>query len=509
MTVAGESILFKIEVDGARAKRELDTIGKSAETMGGGLDKLNRGLGKFDSATRETQKVLRGLGDTMGGTKNKGIEFLGVAGDLAGAFASGGAFTAGVMGAAFVIAKVADAYNEAKVNGRAFQDGMPSLTAAVLRLKEAALEPGRQSVADFAKQLRDFGKDARQIAIDSQQFLVSNTEAGGGRLTAAEARQSGIVTELARAKVGGKKIDEDDYRLQIELLKRIRERQAANNDLQSAVSAALAEMKAQDAQLDKRESARNAKGGAARAGAGPGAIVGDPYMDFVRQQALDNEAAMYGANDVIEQAQAVADAKDEIEDASIQRRIAANILYNETISALGQQALGEAQAAASMGLGVFQGYLAAKIAGEEHAEEKATAAFMQGIGNQLVGIGTRSLFEGGAKLFNPVTAPIGIAEMVFGGSAIAAGLGLGAAGASVSAGIPGEPKADSKASTDRGVNGRRGAGGGATEGGGIVVNISYSAAGPMPEQTGREVQDALNALRRRQGLTPVRQGPGA
>lgn len=202
--------------------------------------------------------------------------------------------------------------------------------------------------------------------------------------------------------------------------------------------------------------------------------------------------------------------REEDREISMRKRLADEAEFAAAMMSLTQAALvAPMEAAVGQATGVFSSYIEMKIAGEKHAEEQATAAFLKGIGSQLVGIGTRSIFEGGAKLFNPVTVPVGVAEIAFGGTAIAAGLGLGAAGARVSAGIPSEPKSDSSGARDRGVGGLTSGGSRSGDGGGFTINITYAAAGPAPEQTGREVVRVVDTLRSRQGLQRDRMGPGA
>lgn len=199
------------------------------------------------------------------------------------------------------------------------------------------------------------------------------------------------------------------------------------------------------------------------------------------------------------------DKKQEIADIAMRKRLRDEEAFATAAMDLTMKAIVDPmRAATSTGLDVFGSYLAMKIKGEENAEEKATAAFMSGIGSQLVGIGTRSLFEGGAKLFNPVTAPIGIAEMAFGGSAIAAGLGLGAAGAAVShkaaGGSVGVSLPDEeRAKRDPGVKPRFEGGGGSrgSGGGGLTIVNNYQVGGPIAEDAARANVDLWRTANRR------------
>ena len=109
-----------------------------------------------------------------------------------------------------------------------------------------------------------------------------------------------------------------------------------------------------------------------------------------------------------------------------------------------------AQGATSTLIGVSQDYFKAKIEGAENAEALAAAAFLSGVGEQLVGLGTKNIFEGAAMLITSAGAdPRGYALTTLGGLAIAAGVGMGAGSAAIShqaaGGVVGKPLEDKKA----------------------------------------------------------------
>lgn len=145
----------------------------------------------------------------------------------------------------------------------------------------------------------------------------------------------------------------------------------------------------------------------------------------------------------------------------------------------------------------FTDYLMMKAKGEEHAEKKAVASFLSATGQQLVATGVKGVFEGAIMSANPLTPGAGAGMMVLGGAAIAAGMAMAGGGASVSASIPTE-KTDKKAAKDRGASPRGGSGGGGGSGG-LVVNVSYGAGGPLPEDIAREIDKVVKSNDRRRG----------
>jgi hypothetical protein len=105
---------------------------------------------------------------------------------------------------------------------------------------------------------------------------------------------------------------------------------------------------------------------------------------------------------------------------------------------------------------------------------------------------------GGALLGNPA-AP----------GQIAGGLGLVAAGSAIQSGGPAavqallgaasgaSPSSATSAARDRGASPRSSSNTGG--GGPLVLNIAYGVAGPLPEDTAREVARAMRAGNRRRG----------
>ena len=161
-----------------------------------------------------------------------------------------------------------------------------------------------------------------------------------------------------------------------------------------------------------------------------------------------------------------------------------------------------AQGATSTLIGASQDYFNAKIEGAENAEALAAAAFLSGVGEQLVGLGTKNLFEGAGMLIaSGGVDPRGYALTALGAGAIAAGVGMGAGSAAIShtaaGGTIGKELPDKKAAKDKGAS--PGRGGGSGGGGPLVVNVAYGAGGPLPEDTAREIQKAVDTGRRRGG----------
>ena len=90
---------------------------------------------------------------------------------------------------------------------------------------------------------------------------------------------------------------------------------------------------------------------------------------------------------------------------------------------------------------------------------------------------------------------------------IATGLGLVVAGAAVAAGGPAAVSALMGAKSSSGPTGStrdpgaspRTSGGGTSSGGPLIINVTYGAGGPLPEDVGREIYRATRSNDRRSG----------
>jgi hypothetical protein len=164
-----------------------------------------------------------------------------------------------------------------------------------------------------------------------------------------------------------------------------------------------------------------------------------------------------------------------------------------------------AKSAAGSMTSSFQEYLSLKIEGNKYAEELMIASIMKQAGQALVGYGIESIGQGAAFIASQ-NYPAGAQALAIGAALTASGVGLGAGSASINYGVQVKSKADSdaereaekakkKAEKDAGVSsGRSGLNSG---GGGIVLNLSYGVAGPLPEDTARMIQRELSQAQRR------------
>lgn len=179
---------------------------------------------------------------------------------------------------------------------------------------------------------------------------------------------------------------------------------------------------------------------------------------------------------------------------TLQERIKYNRSFYDSIGKLAEEST---QLAISLG----QEYIDMRITGAENAEAVVAQKFIKGVGDQVVAEGTKYLIQGAGMSL--IGDPRGLGLMALGGTAIAVGAGMGAsatawshtmAGGKIGQALPEEDKAK----RDRGAS-PRSSRGGASDGGPLIVNVSYGVGGPLPEDTAREIAKVMKTGNRRRG----------
>jgi hypothetical protein len=269
------------------------------------------------------------------------------------------------------------------------------------------------------------------------------------------------------------------------------------------------------------------EGAAKDAAKGGGAKGTDFLLDGAELAPQDMQKKLDAAQDVIDKSDAqIAAAREEEEKRSIAHwrsldaaRIASRKNADQVIDAMRMDDLEKQEAALakirqgyeSVYIGAVSGatssaassvqqYLDGIITGEEHAAEKALASFLKSTGGQLVGIGTKAIFEGAAISANPLTPGAGLPLMGIGAAAVAAGLAMGAGGTAMghtaAGGQVGKPL-QSGGAPERGVGAGTGGGGRSGSGGQVVFINNYGVYGPSAEDSAREQTRMARTARRR------------
>lgn len=527
---------FQATLDTKPVDRSLAETERRMMTLDGGAARLQGALNRIDNAASNT--VKRGLGSlsfALGGTAGKAAEVVDAAGDIAQAFSTGGVAGIGFAAAAVAAVKVAEAYQEAAANSRIFGEATKETAKAIQEAANVQLAGYIGRIDELKKSLQNFGlsggqilvrdlknqvaaDDARlgnledRIAIQRQRTAEAEEEAAalrGAKFKQNAETQRAILTQL-EARAAGLKQSIDTLRPQIAgaELAAFTERALAKMDEKAPAASPLKIISGHDTdgsdsfqnQLNAMQARADAEGAAILA-------IDEKYAkdmaDQAKQLAAENAQV---DSEIVQQRMARFDIETELTQMHTAQQIAALDRVEAAYTSLYMDAIPGVLGNAT---GALNEFFVGIATGQEKAFELASASFLQSTGQQLVGLGTKAVWEGAIISANPLTPGAGLPMVGIGLGAIAAGIGMGAGGAALAA----SASPPLSAGSGRGAETRgTGFGGGNTGGGGNTVvvesiNISYAAAGPAPEQTGRVLRGALETLNSRQGVPRPRQGP--
>jgi hypothetical protein len=142
------------------------------------------------------------------------------------------------------------------------------------------------------------------------------------------------------------------------------------------------------------------------------------------------------------------------------------------------------------------------ITGQDQAFERMAATIMAQAGNFVVGEGIKTAAAGAGQLL-ATNGVVGGPAFVGGLALVGLGSSMGGVGAGWAASLTGAAgntgggSDDKRSRRDPGASPRRGGGGG--DGGPVVLNLTYGAAGPLPEDTARLISRELRTGAKRAG----------
>lgn len=454
-----------VDDESRRLNRYGERLGRAfgpGEGLHGRLDALEGPLRDSEGAFARAQMAVIEFGNKGATASDKiGAGFL-LAGDAIAAFTSGGAVGLAISAAVAGFSILTSAINEQDEASKEAEETAKKQAEALDQLAQSALSAGLSIVAQEAlgrmaeesknvlevdKQLvqnrkeqiqllRELDKENDAIAKANEAALLFNEEERINlRVLPAERKQaSERLQELRRAeiklaqdlaKAEGEVTDaafqasQDRVRFSDSVTSRILGNakeisgalKEAREEIKKAEKAAHRETEAEvmtryAAELKAREEQQAALRAEDEAFDARQAERQEQARQRLREQLAANREATLAQ---IEDAEALARANEEAD----RKRFEAFEKGHSAEIAAAKATIGALQTMAHEG----------ELSFSKLADAAITAA-----GNDLVASGTSVLMKGVAKLFNPLTAPIGAAEAKQGGLMIAAGLGMGAAG---------------------------------------------------------------------------------
>jgi hypothetical protein len=530
----GQTIEAKIIVDAKQATAEIDKFnGKlsSVETnigkAGAALPQLEKSSGMAASkmlilgqAVDDAQYGLRGVVNNMPQVVQAFGGSLGLAG--------------GIGIAAVAISQLSDLYQkydaiqqEVTANSRLWRGALDDVDKVLREGVNKRTQDLTQALKDAQTELRNFGKTARQITEDEARASVAATE------KQLQTLEKNLPSIEQRAKPQGRKnlsalqvlgIEEvftdqekEDFKMQAEAFAHAKTRRDELTKSLEEQRKAISDLVEVNKKLSEAEKAKEKKDKESKNYADSAKKEIDAKYEIYVAGLKDEEDQLRDMRKAArkrEEDERKQDARSQLKEtrdlereknkaakeaAAERKRVAEEEAKakSDAERQFTQMFIDAGQQAASTALSTAQDYIEAKIKGEKYAEQKAVASFLSATGQQLVGSGTRAIFEGAIISSNPLTPGAGAGMIATGVAAIAAGIGMGAGGAAMSSTIPADKTGSKGAARDRGASPRSSSGSGS--GGPLVINVSYGVGGPLPEDTAREIARVMRTGDRRRG----------
>lgn len=467
----------KKAADAAMAQGKVaSTTAASTETMRQRIGKSAEGLSKQAAAISLVSSSMEGMGGQVG-------KMVAGAGQMAAAFGAGGPFAVALVGGIALIQGVTDHFEAARLEAERLDDvKFHKMTDGIVKLSKA-VQDIKTETQGLLRELNPEGAKVQDLFAVAEESMKLRADAN----------------KLSNQSMAADK--------EIAYADRLRMRKEADLMLQKA-DALEAKVLVMNKLIEKDNKPES--GGSSKAKKiGPTVVkpeameestVAEQNMMFVtkmRDEAiahrLKNEAAARE-----EQARMDKEATEE------ERRQAAERVKIAEDEASKKQSIADSQAAFVTGqLMQTSSIIAQSAVAAAKGQEDAGAILLQGLAQQagdmitLKGAEVAAAGVANLLLFNPA----GAGQLAGGLALIGAGQAISIGGAEIAAsmvsGASRTPSTDKGASRDKGASPGRNTGSGG--GGPLVVNVAYGAGGPLPEDTAREIQKAVDTGRRRGG----------
>lgn len=448
-----------------KASRLADEVERASKAAGSSGDRF----GKYRESLGGAATATSGLSSALAGASGRANDFIGAADNLAMAVMAGGplaiGLTAAATGAGILVTKMIEAKQravdlantmrkEALRGLKDYEDEVRALADSIDAMgksqSDLKLEAHAKNVRDASIALVEYDDELASInerlppLLEYQKAGISQYDKEIARL---QRRSKTLEANIARNEgllsAGQEAIDLIGKRIEKEAeLERV---EAARAAAEARRADAARERAAESARLDKEAAAmgpdRKLFEDDLRAQAELEAdIANQVWLDWQRLQVARRREAEETAKHQEALAKQVADAQI----AESQRAAAQTAAINAEVAAVFANTATMFIDTAVTGL----------IEGNDRAIEAAAAAALASIGQQLIGIGAKGIFEGAIISLNPATPGAGIPMMAMGAAAVAAGAAMGGIGGawgssiSASAGAASSPSSfDSSSST--------------------------------------------------------------
>ena len=487
--------------------------GVAASATSKAFDNVAAGAKSLQQKMAPAAAAISGVGAALGNSTGAVGKFVNAAAQGAAAFGAGGPLGLAIVGATLAIDEYAKVTKESDAALAVWRERLTMVTPAMMHTRDIV-----RDLADEAKRLGvetlNAGKTQYEVAIRTAGVEKAVLEAKIANIEASDRLRQAAVNEaqsaFESAKMRGRGVDEARARLDDALA------------VQAMVSRNAQEYRGQVTSLedsvwkiaDAWMATETATKAAVRAAGGRSSDGGAAIFDGDSFANTDNDADARAREARNEAADRAFDARAKLNADRINAEIAAEkdkgqrIADNEEMFAnmRYEQAKANAdrmtellashgqQAAAAIGT-----FAASAAMGQEAALENLIAAASQQAGGFIMLEGGKVMATGIAGMISAPN-PLSAAQIAGGAALVAAGAAVQTGGpAAVSAlmGKGGASTGPTGSTRDKGASPRSSGGGGS--GGPMIVNVSYGAGGPLPEDIAREIHKVTSSGNRRRG----------
>jgi hypothetical protein len=477
------------------------TTAASTETMRQRIGKSAENLSKQAAAVSLVSSSMEGMGGNIG-------KMVAGAGQMAAAYGAGGPFALALVGGIALIDAVSKAamrsIDETDAAFNKFYANMDRAAVAVNEQRDrlaAAIKAGTPAEVLAAQDVRERKAAAEaEIAAIKKSMAVSSTEEER-KINAVAIRNREKTIELIdkeTQKLKSNKNAQDSIAFRAQFLADAEKKKT--EAIESGTKALERRLKISDAMASGlSELARvgdnieTSTDELSRTMRGMRGVEGGGLGGAMRAGAADDNDILTVTDKQAKLIQLERDFQGTLREIRDEERKKEEDSYKEFYSSFGALA----KQGANIAISASQDYIQAKIEGDKHAEEMFASSIMGQAGQALISTGVQLGGQAIQSALTPGLQPLAALQGAAAVGLIGSGMALGGAAAGINQSIAGKELPDKKAAKDKGASPGRNSGSGG--GGPLVVNVAYGAGGPLPEDTAREIQKAVDTGRRRGG----------
>lgn len=468
----------------AKATKAIADQGKVATTTAASTETLRQRIGKSADVLGKQAAAISLVSSSMEGMGGQVGKMVAGAGQMAAAFGAGGPFAAALVGGMALIQGVTNHFEAARLEAEKLDDAkFHKLTDGIVKLSKS-VQDIKTETQGLLRELDPEGAKVQDLFAVAEESMQLRADANKLSNQSMAADKVIVFADRQRMRKEADLMLEKADALEAKVL-------VMNKLIEKDNKPKSGGAKATEKRSDLGVRFLSSEAGAAERTRGlaiDAEIANDAWVNALKIEAaareeqarMDKQSTEEARRQAKERAKIAEDEAEKKKDATEKQAEFVTAQLMQTSSLIAQSAVAAAKGQKDAGAILLQG-------------------LAQQAGDLITLKGAESAATGLAMLFTGNAA--GAVPLAGGLALIGAGQAISIGGAEVAASMIGSasrtPSTDKGASRDKGAS--PGRGGGSGGGGPLVVNVAYGAGGPLPEDTAREIQKAVDTGRRRGG----------